>query len=352
MEVRKIKDKQIWEEFLQEVKNKTFLQSWSWGEFQKMMGNKIWRMGLYENENLIGVALVVKIEAKRGRFLFVPHGPIIESRIKNQESRILESLLEKLRQISKEEGCIFIRIAPVCERDEKNKKIFKDLGFRQAPIHIHPELTWQMDLGLSDNELLMNMRKTTRYLIRQGLKNKKLKIEKSQNLKDVEIFNELYQKTVNRHHFVPFSLEYLKNEFLAFSRDSSLRAQNDSVIFLAKYKGEVLTAAIVLFWQKIGFYHQGASSQKYAKIPASYLLQWQVIKEAKSRGCKIYNFWGIADIESEQELEKHPWKGLSLFKKGFGGSKKAYLKTQDLPLSKKYYLTYIFEKLRKAKRRV
>ncbi len=190
----------------------------------------------------------------------------------------------------------------------------------------------------------MNMRKTTRYLIRQGLKNPDLKILKSNEVKDVEIFNQLYQKTVSRHSFVPFSLNYLKNEFLSFSKD------DQALIFLAKYKEEYLASAIVIFWQGIGFYHQGASVQKHSKIPASYLLQWEAIKEAKKRGCKLYNFWGVADVKSEEKLKKHPWKGLSLFKRGFGGYEKAYLKTQDLSLSKRYWLVYVFEKIRKVKR--
>jgi len=89
---------------------------------------------------------------------------------------------------------------------------------------------------------------------------------------------------------------------------------------------------------------------KYPKIPVSYLLQWEAIKEGKKRGCKTYNFWGIAP-ESELEAKKdHPWKGLSLFKKGFGGYKKEYVKTQDFPLSWKYWPIYLFEEIRKRKR--
>ena len=42
-------NKEAWDDFLIDVKEKTFLQSWSWGEFQKMMGNKVWRLGIYEN---------------------------------------------------------------------------------------------------------------------------------------------------------------------------------------------------------------------------------------------------------------------------------------------------------------
>lgn len=348
--IREVKNKNDWENFLLKITEKTFLQSWNWGEFQKMLGNKIWRLGIFDNSGLLGIAQVVKIEARRGKFLFVPHGPNIKSN-PNAKCQILEVLIKKLKEIAKEENCSFIRIAPIWEKNEENEKIFKDLGFRNAPIHIHPELTWELDITPREDDLLMNMRKTTRYLIKQGLRNKDLKIEKSKNLKDIEIFNALYQKTVNKHHFVPFSQDYLEKEFRSFAcaQDSLRSAQNDSdaVIFLANYKGEYLASAMIIFWQGTAFYHQGASVQKYSKIPASYLLQWEAIREAKNRACKIYNFWGIAP---ENSKKNHPWWGLSLFKKGFGGQKKEYLKTQDLPLSVSYWLTFAFEKIRKIKR--
>ncbi len=359
MEIKEIKNKKIWESFLLECEGKTFLDSWNWGEFQKMMGNKIWRFGIYQQQatgnkqqELVSVALVIKIQAKRGTFLFLPHGPVVRRQVyppkfrrnlggqAGDKRQVLKILLEELQTLAKEEKAGFIRIAPILERNKENIEIFKRLGFREAPIHIHPELTWQLDITLSENELLMQMRKTTRYLIRQAQKNSEIKIIKSQNIKDIKVFNNLYQKTVKRHHFVPFSFEYLKNEFLTFLPDDRV------LIFLGKYKGEIISSAIIIFWQNLAFYHQGASSFKYPKIPASYLLQWEAIKEAKKRGCKLYNFWGIAS----EKRKNHPWAGLTLFKMGFGGYKKEYVKTQDFPISEKYWLTFIFEKLRKTKR--
>lgn len=340
MQIKEVKIKETWENFLLECDEKTFLDSWNWGEFQKMMGNKIWRLGILKNGELFSVALVIKIEAKRGTFLFVPHGPNMNSKFKIQNSKLLEVLLEKLKKIAREENAGFIRIAPILERNKENIRIFKDLDFRKAPIHIHPELTWELNITPPENKLLMGMRKTTRYLIRQGLKNKDITTSWSQDSADVEVFNNLYQETANRHHFVPFSFDYLKNEFLAFKPD------NQILIFLGQYKGELISSGIFFFWQNLAFYHHGASSLKYPKIPVSYLLQWKAILEAKRRGCKFYNFWGIAT----KEKKSHPWAGLTLFKKGFGGYKKEYVKTQDLVLLPKYWLTYIFEKLRKTKR--
>lgn len=352
LEIKEVNNKEVWEGFLANCGEKTFLHSWDWGEFQKKMGCKIWRLGIYENGELIAVSLVIKVKARRGTFIFVPHGPNIKitnsqfpifNEISNVKFQILKILLEKFKKIANGEKIDFIRIAPIWERTEENIKIFKDLGLKEAPIHIHPELTWELDITPSEEELLMGMRKTTRYLIRQAEKNQDIGVTQSQNIEDIKVFDRIYQKTAHRHKFLPFSLEYLEKEFLAFKED------NQVSMFLGKYKNQVVSSAIVIYWQNCGFYHQGASLSEYNKIPVSYLLQWEAIREAKKRGCKIYNFWGIADKTSNL---KHPWAGLTLFKMGFGGYKKEYVKTQDFPLSKKYFLTYIFEKIRKIKRRL
>ena len=337
MKIKEINSKEIWENFLLKCRDKTFLDSWNWAEFQKKEGNKIWRLGIFNN-GLIGIALVIKIKARRGTFLFLPHGPIVN------DKQALGVLIKELRNIAKREKASFIRIGPVWQRDKdkENIKIFKDLGFKDAPIHIHPEVTWELDISPSEEELLMAMRKTSRYLIRQAEKNNDIEIVQSTDIKDLKEFYKVYQETVKRHHFAPFSLKYLENQFSCFLPD------NQILTLLGRYKGEVVSSAIIVFWQNIAFYHHGASLSKFRKIPVSYLVQWEAIKQAKKRGCRSYNFWGIA--EQELKNKNHPWYGLTLFKMGFNGYRKEYVKTQDLPLSLRYYFTYVFEKIRKIKR--
>lgn len=348
MDIREINNKDEWEIFLSKCSEKTFLHSWGWGEFNVKMGSKIWRLGAYSDNNLIATALIFKVSARRGTFLFIPHGPVFLGELPTKDKRdILELLLIYLSDIIKEEKASFVRISPILSKNEVNDAIFIDLGFRKAPIHMHPEVTWELDLTPSEDKILAGMRKTTRYLIKQAEKNPDIEIVKSTNPDDLKLFWPVYLKTAKRHHFTVFSERYLRAEMESFLDN------NNIVIFLGKYKGEVISAAIFVIWQNMCFYHHSGSLTKFNKIPASYLLQWNAIKEAKNRGCKIYNFWGIApDIKIDQDVKrsKHPWAGLSLFKMGFGGYRKDYISTQDLIVSKKYWINYWIEKIRKIKR--
>lgn len=342
MIVQEVQNKVEWESFLSRCKEKTFCQSWNWGEFNRKMGDTVWRFGIFKENVLVSVAQVIMVSARRGSFIFVPHGPLFVDDINKKE--VVSELLSYLKELGRKNKVDFIRVAPLLERIDENIEIFKELKMITAPIHMHPELTWELDLTSSEASILAEMRKTTRYLIKQGEKNEEVVVEKSQKFEDLEAFQDVYKITADRHSFVPFSMKYLKNELESF-KDS-----DEIVILSGKYQNEIVASAMVIYWSGMAFYHQGASSLKYPKIPVSYLLQWEAIKEAKRRGCKKYNFWGIAP-ESELEAKKdHPWRGLSLFKKGFGGYKKEYVKTQDYPLSLKYWFVYIFEEIRKRKR--
>ncbi|MBT9148563.1 MAG: hypothetical protein DDT32_02338 [Syntrophomonadaceae bacterium] len=302
---------------------------------------------------------MAKIKAKRGTFLLIQHGP--GAKIQNQSAnwrtkiQILEILLEELKRIGKEEKADFIRMAPLWERNQQNQDILKSFGFREAPMHANAyEATWKLDITLPEEEILKNMRKTTRYLIHQAMKNQDITVEKSENLDDIEIYQDLNKKVAKRQKFVPFSSEYIKNEFEIFLKDKEI------VLFLGKYKGEIDSAALVIFWSGLGFYHQAASNSRQVKLSIPYLILWEAIKEAKKRNCVLFDFWGYVNPKENPRppkfsfgklwRAKHPWLGPTLFKMGFGGRPSEYLKTQDFSLSPKYWLTYFFEKLRKFKR--
>ncbi len=343
--IREISSKDEWQKFLDVANPHTFLHSWNWGEFQQKLGYRVWHVGVYKNNILVAVMLAIAIFARRSTFIFCPHGPIImykESCIRNQElEKILKILTGFLKNIAKQERASFIRVSPLLENSEEQRMIFQKLGFRLAPIHMHPERAWILDIEKSEEEVLMGMRKQTRHCIRNAVLHG-VTVAQSEDVRDIDLFYSLYEATAARQNFVPFSREYLKTEFSLFAKDIQ------ASIFLGRYKGEVISGAIVIFAHGSGFYHHGASNPKFPKIPASHLLQWEIIREAKRRGMKMYNFWGVAP---DSALD-HPWAGLSLFKKGFGGFCEEYVPAEDLPLALSYWFAYVIERVRKIRRRL
>lgn len=332
LKIKKIESPKTWDNFVTKQAMYTFFHSWNWGEFNKKMGDEAFRLGIYEREKLIGVALIILVSAKRGTFLFCPHGPIFAKDQKNY----WQFFLKYIKNMGQDLKVDFARISPL---ELKSDILFKKMGFVPAPIHMSAESSWILNLTKSENELLEDMRKTTRYEIKKAIKNK-WQIIKSTSAKDMKIFLKLYHQTYERENFVPFSDKYLTEEFAAFVK------VNQVILFLEKHRSKYVAGLMVIFYGKGAFYHQGATLHPKGES-ASYLAQWEAILEAKRRGCGFYNFWGIAPNDNP----KHPWYGLSLFKKGFGGKQVDFLHAQDYPLRRwKYYLNFIFEILRKLKR--
>jgi len=331
-----INNKDLWESFVDEIESHSFLQSWQWGEFNKSNGQKVYRLGFYEAGDLIGVAQVIFIAAKRGSFFLVPHGPLIKNN--DGYEPCVKELLRALENFNEYKKCSFVRVCSLLLDTEENRAMFKNIGFRNAPIHQHPELSWMIDIEKDEEEILKEMRKTTRHAIRKGEKDG-VKITLSNNKDDLGKFWTLYEETVKRQHFTPFSKRYLEKEFDAFS-------ENDRILLgFAEWQEKIVSGAFIVFSKDGAYYHHGASLHT-GNTPTSQLLQWNLILNAKKRGCKYYNFWGIAP----ENKDKHPWAGISVFKKGFGGFAEAYVPAQDYIITKKYWLNYIVEKIRKWKR--
>lgn len=336
--IKQIEDENEWESFISRHSEANFLHSWYWGELHKNLNRQVDRTGFYDDEKLVGVMLSIVEPAKRGRYLTVPGGPIIDWR----NSNLISKFASQIKKIAKDRSCVFVRVRPQLISDEFSKNMFKNNGFADAPLHLHAELTSQLDITKTEEELLANMRKTTRYELKKaGLLN--IEVKTSKDPHEIRNFYNLQLDTAQRQKFIPFSLEFLYEQFKAF-------AQNDlALLFSAFHKKTLLAQAFVIFYGQEAVYHYGASTTEGRKYPGSYLIQWEAIREAKKRGLRRYNFWGVAP----ENRSNHRFYGVSVFKRGFGGEDIEYLHAQDFVINKpKYLFNWIIEQTRKKIRRV
>ena len=96
--LREIKDKKVWEDFMSSIVERTFLQSWNWGDFNQKTGSDILRYGIFQGEDLVSTAFVFKVKAKRGSFIFLPHGPNLKEKSFSFKKEIIKSSIFNFRR--------------------------------------------------------------------------------------------------------------------------------------------------------------------------------------------------------------------------------------------------------------
>jgi lipid II:glycine glycyltransferase (peptidoglycan interpeptide bridge formation enzyme) len=333
-----VESEKEWESFLSKHHDANFLQSWYWGKFHEAMGHRVHRTGFYNDDKLVGVMLSVVEDAKRGKYLTVPAGPIINW----DDSDQVKAFVNEIKTIAKLDGCVFVRVRPQLKSSGFSKGIFAKYGFINAPMHLHAELTHQLDITKPEDELLADMRKTTRYEIRKAI-SLGIKVTTSDDPSSLMTFYELQVETARRQAFVPFSYKFLEEQFKVFSKIGKV------LLYSTALEGKLLAQAFIIFYGQEAAYHYGASTEDGRKYPGAYLIQWEAIKEAQKRSMTRYNFWGVAP----EDQKDHRFYGVSVFKRGFGGQDIDYLHAQDLIINKlKYVINYTVESIRKKVRKV
>jgi lipid II:glycine glycyltransferase (peptidoglycan interpeptide bridge formation enzyme) len=330
-----VENQNDWEAFMLKHPEANFLQSWYWGDFHERLDHQIIRLGYYDEEELVGLMLAIVEPARRGRHLVVPGGPIIDW----SNNELVKQWVVSLKKTTKNHHCVFARVRPQLVDDENSRRLFKKLGFKISPMHVTADLTSQLDLTKTNEELKRQMRKGTRYEVNRA---EKLGI-KVESTNDIAKFCQLQQMTAQRQKFVPFSNRFLTEQYRTFID------ANKAILYQATYQDKLLAMAFVVFYNNEAAYHYGASTDLAREWPGAYAIQWQAISEARQRGCRRYNFWGVTG----HGQTKHRFYGVSIFKRGFGGEDVAYLPAHDLVVSHtKYPATYLFETGRRKIRRL
>lgn len=334
-ELKEIKEKKIWNNFIN--KNKldfySFLSSWEWWEFKKEFWFPILRYWIYKNDELIWIIPLIKTLAKRWHYLFVPHTPLIIW----DYFEILKNVKKELIKIWKKEKVWFIRINPPVQNKKENYENFEKIWFRFAPIHEHAEETHLLNLNKTEDELLKNIKKKDRYYINRAKKEwVKVRID---NKKDhIETLIKMHQKHSKKIWYHAFSRKYIENLYKHMWEN----IKTISVSFNWKIESILMT----IKFGETCVYYISASEIESKKFSPNYLCQFQAIINAKKDWAKLYNFWGV----SPDDNTKHPLQWVSKFKRKFWWYDFFLVHAQDLVISWKYRITYLIETIRRKKR--
>lgn len=323
--VKTVENQSEWDKFVTAHQDANFLQSWDFYEFYLSRGFDIVRRGIYdENDQLVGVYAGEVEPAKRGRHLAVAGGPIFDW--SNLEVKKL--IFDDMELQAKKLKCTFVRVRPQLQNTPENAKTFQQLGFRKAPMYLSVEFAGVLNLENSEEEILKNMRQRLRRALRKAEKNQ-ITIEKTSDPKAIHDFYQIELQTAKRHDFYAFSEDFLTKQFVAFTKN------DEAVLYIAKLNGEILAENFMIFYGNEASYHYGVSSELGTKYSGAPLLHMEAMRDARKRGIKRYNFWGIVD----ENDTKHRFYGVSVFKRGFGVEELKYLEARDLVLDKISYYT-------------
>lgn len=336
MEFFYFKEKQELNNFIAGQESSEFLQSWEWGELQKETGNKILRIGGRQGEKIIAAATLVKKQFFCLCYFYCPRGPVFCPMGEAERKEKAFLLSEEISRIAGEEGAAFLRFEPLFDFSFALPGRLKCSLVKTADIQ--PAKTLILDLGRKEEELLAAMHPKTRYNIKLAEK-KGVKIREGAE-KDFSSFWQMLKQTSQRDGFRLHERNYYRLMLNKFFRSSFSPAELAIKLFLAEYEKKPIAAGLFSFFGDQVIYLHGSSASQNRHLMAPYLLQWQLIKEAKNRGFRFYDFYGIDPVK---------WPGVTRFKQGFGGQTKIYPGAFDLVFNNWQYKFYkLARKLRRA----
>lgn len=320
-----------WQKIREEFREANFLQSPEYGKMNELLGCKV----ITRDFGGRGWALMIVRDARRGRYLEIPCGPLINF----TDKKLTDEVMAEIRKVATEEQCVFVRLRPQLMASKPNLALLEALGLAESPMHLAAEHTVMIDLKSSEEEMLARMRRQTRYEVRRASK-LGIGVEHGNSGALFKEFHMVQMETAKRQDFIPPSLDVLMAEKKAFG---------DKIqIYVAKTaEGEPVAYGLIIGDGREADYYEAASTDLNRKLPGAYALLWQAMRDLKKAGYERFNLWGIAPAGQPN----HRYAGVTTFKTGFGGEIVEYVPAHDMVIARMRYLkNFVVEVARKKKR--
>jgi peptidoglycan pentaglycine glycine transferase (the first glycine) len=294
-----------WESFIQSKHpDSHLLQTASWARLKSAFG---WRAEPVLSGDA-GAMVLFRSLPLGFSIAYVPRGPVPPT------LSALPQLLPQLDSLCRTRRAVFLKIEPDLADDPSAADALWRLGFRPSPNTVQPPRTLRVDIRDSEEEILARMKPKTRYNIRLAARHG-VAVSAGE---DIGSFARLMATTGARDSFAIHAGRYYQTAYEEFSRHGAV------ALLTATLQGEPLAGLMAFAQGTRAWYLYGASSDIHREVMAPYLLQWEAVRWARTKGCTEYDLWGIPDAD-EETLEKQfaarrdgLW-GVYRFKRGFGG---------------------------------
>lgn len=328
------KEKDVFNQFIQSSLKPHFLQSYEWGELKKGTGWEPIRLLITDNKRPVAAISLLKrrLPFFNRCIFYAPRGPILGEDCSREGE---DFFWAEVKKIARQHGAIFLKIDPDVNKDDQEYRArlqrwgFVSQGHREGFGGVQPRFVFRLDLAPSEEELLAAMKPKTRYNIRLA-ERKGVRVRLAGNKEDLAVFYELLTETANRDGFLIRSYDYFEKMWDLFVVPGTAR------LFLAEYRDQVIAGTLAFHYGDLVWYLYGASGNRYRNVMPNYLLQWTMIRWAKSLGCRIYDFRGAPGDADPA----NPLHGLYRFKEGFAAAFTEFIGEFDLVFSPFWYFLW------------
>ncbi len=327
-----------WDAFVAGHAAGSLLQTSRWGKLKDEFG---WDYEIVTVENgadLQGGAMVLykPLPLSLGTLAYVPRGPVVTW----DDPGSVETVLDAVEAAVRRRRAWACWIEPEAFDDPALDSRLQALGYRRSEQTIQPRSTILVDLTESEDDIMMRMKSKTRYNIRYAGR-KGVEVRRG-TLDDLPKFYNLLATTSERNEFGIHERAYYRRALELFGPEDQI------ALLFAEVEDDPVAAILVFAVGDESWYIAGASSNRHRRKMPTYALQWEAMRWAKSRGCRVYDLWGIPDADEETleaeftERSDGLW-GVYRFKRGFGGEVVRYAGMWEkslhplYPLARKLY---------------
>lgn len=317
MKVLPCADRAMWDLFV-EGAGGGLLQSWRWGEFRRSQGWDVLRLMVLDEDPSSGrtvpraaAQVLVRTILPFGSFFYAAEGPVLAAEEWENGAPALAVLLESIRARGGARGALTLRVDPLIGLSSVPETLARH-GLRRAQNNVQPEATAVVDLAPSEEELLTQLEKGARYLVRNA--RRKGSTMRLGDERDIPKLAHMILQTGQRKGFGIRNETYLRDLY------RTLAPAGLADLIVLEVDGETVASMIGAGYggRYCSLYAAGNSLGR--KIGAQYLLHWEGMMRGKSLGCSLYDFRGVGAAEGDDHLA-----GLTFFKGRFGSRR------EDLP---------------------